>query len=371
MKQLQNYVRAFIICLILAVCGTDAANSQRGVGPINPTPVGPFTGSVTGSITIIFTPPTNPITFVVGTPGGFTPGTFPGITFFPGTPFGPGSTNGRDIDKCLLELSESMVYNEDKTSYEVLLAYNTDKPEEEYYIIDNVNNEVYGPTTVNSVKFGPFTAGNPYSYTVMVANNPKCSVTTERVNFENGRIAHEIADFTVDPVSNGFLVNCDIPYALASKGFAPEYSRNGVDFEPIQPEDCVINDDARLGFSFVHKKEEAGIHYYRLKSISPDGNVTIASKVVSVEKLSNKLSITNVYPVPMSDVLNLTFNSGKESDYTIKIVDITGQTIAIEQYNAEKGLNELALDVSFLTTGNYFVSISDGYSIAVEKIVKN
>jgi hypothetical protein len=109
--------------------------------------------------------------------------------------------------------------------------------------------------------------------------------------------------------------------------------------------------------------------YYRLTSVDFDGKQDV-SKVVSVNRSANALKINSLSPMPFTEEalsINLQSNS---SALTITLTDVSGKVIQTEKRTVVEGTNTLTLPLSNVAKGLYFLTVSDGRSTVVEKIVK-
>jgi hypothetical protein len=83
---------------------------------------------------------------------------------------------------------------------------------------------------------------------------------------------------------------------------------------------------------------------------------------LSINEVENTFGL-NVYPNPANDVINVSLN--KSTNGTISIVDVAGKVVKTSLIN---GLTS-SINASDLTNGVYYVTITDGTSIATEKVV--
>jgi hypothetical protein len=88
--------------------------------------------------------------------------------------------------------------------------------------------------------------------------------------------------------------------------------------------------------------------------------VTVA--VVGLEEVD--LKDISVYPNPASDVLNVTFNSEDNEDYTVAIMDIQGRVLL-----SGSGSSAIAFDVAHLAMGSYIVKIFNDKDVYTENVV--
>ncbi len=97
------------------------------------------------------------------------------------------------------------------------------------------------------------------------------------------------------------------------------------------------------------------------------------SCIVSAEEnsLTTKFS-TSIQPNPAVDNLNYIINSNEVSLIEISITDITGKVVYHHKKEIAKGKNNFSFDISPLSGGIYFISVSDLSGIkSVNKFVKH
>jgi hypothetical protein len=109
--------------------------------------------------------------------------------------------------------------------------------------------------------------------------------------------------------------------------------------------------------------------YYRIRSIGNSGKDQL-SKVVSVKRSNEKLSLSAVYPMPTSDVVTLDVVSHKSGKLTILTTDIVGKVIKSDIFTLVEGNNSLQLGLTQLAKGAYFLSLNNGEVTINQRIVK-
>lgn len=82
----------------------------------------------------------------------------------------------------------------------------------------------------------------------------------------------------------------------------------------------------------------------------------------------NTISL-GLYPVPVSNTLNVKINSNFSDAATINIVDITGRTVLSKAVKFEAGNNTLELNTSLLKSGIYFCHFSNENFSTTQKFV--
>lgn len=96
----------------------------------------------------------------------------------------------------------------------------------------------------------------------------------------------------------------------------------------------------------------------------------IVNDITALEIKENKLSI---YPNPFSKNLTISFNTNEAGEYSIKIINLTGQVLYL---NKQKALKNTTITVNlteneFLTSGFYICTVSKELQvIATKKIIK-
>ncbi len=105
------------------------------------------------------------------------------------------------------------------------------------------------------------------------------------------------------------------------------------------------------------------------KLLSGNGGIDSAAVVTS----SYNNSFTNLYavPNPAKQSAYIVFNTGGESNYTIKITDLSGKLLQVKQGTTVKGENKSVLDVHNYAAGIYIVTIENSKGLKrTMKLVK-
>jgi hypothetical protein len=84
-----------------------------------------------------------------------------------------------------------------------------------------------------------------------------------------------------------------------------------------------------------------------------------------------QLQAFKMYPNPVRDILNLSFETNKSQTITYKIIDPAGKIVMEENNGLSTGHVVERLNISSLATGVYFVAIyGDGKNLKTVKIIK-
>ncbi len=150
---------------------------------------------------------------------------------------------------------------------------------------------------------------------------------------------------------------------------------------------ALANDNGDFAFSnLVYQGYTVNAEKASLQSVSPIISLTAANPTVnnvsinigvhnivtSVKEINyDILSSLTYYPNPVKDNLNLVLNLQKNAMVDVSILNITGQEIMRNSYSLPEGSNNLALNMSDLSSGMYFIRINTNNSNAANfKIIK-
>jgi hypothetical protein len=97
--------------------------------------------------------------------------------------------------------------------------------------------------------------------------------------------------------------------------------------------------------------------FYRLRSVDFDGSEQV-SDIVQVNREKTGFSILQTYPVPVNDLLTVSYYSDEESDLLMQLTDLTGRVILEETQKAAAGKGRASLWLRDLPAGQYFLRIA-------------
>jgi Secretion system C-terminal sorting domain len=159
-----------------------------------------------------------------------------------------------------------------------------------------------------------------------------------------------------------------------NSGFELQRSADGTNFSSlgfVSSKAINGNSVTSLNYDFKDAKPFAGNNYYRLKQLDKDGKATV-SQIVLLKGKATELSISSVYPNPVSNVLNLIVATPATERITIVVSDITGKILSQKQVQLATGDNNVQVDVSKLAAGTYMIRAicENGCNSGAEKFVK-
>ena len=260
----------------------------------------------------------------------------------------------------------------DKSTYNVLLSFlGGDAGDNGYNILSNNTGTSFNNITAPTMNLGPFDAGTGFSYTVSVADHPECTIVLTTATVDCIVTAIELQNFIGDVLREGN----EIMWTTASENntdfYTVEYSMNGVDFKEAGIVRGGGNSSVSQQYVYLHEIQEDGEYYYRLRETELEGHSSIVSDVISLRRLSNGFAITNVYPVPTSDWINIDVATENNDEFTIELMDITGKILETKTHTAIIGNNQISINATSLRAGTYFIAISNGQEKVIDKFVKN
>ncbi len=105
--------------------------------------------------------------------------------------------------------------------------------------------------------------------------------------------------------------------------------------------------------------------YYRLQILEADQNAAPSySGIVSLNRAGALFGIEAAYPNPVSEQLNIRFNTPQEGIAVAQITDMTGRIVSRQQLAAIEGSNNASVQVTQLQAGVYFIAIATEQSIS-------
>ncbi len=265
------------------------------------------------------------------------------------------------------EVIHAALCSPSKEEYDVLLTFDGNG---EYIITNNVNGSVIGPLSLFNLTIGPFDVGTGYSFTVELAGLPECAIEFGQTLIDCQTTNVEMLRFDGEVLAEGNELNWATATEEDAKYFILEHSLNGYDFSEIAEIDAVGNSNTIQSYNYLHNTKASGIHYYRLLEVDVFGNIATRTRVISLERTA-VFGITEIYPIPAVDVLNIEFDAEEAEEFEMTIMDVTGKEMAKTTIQANQGQNLIKLDVQAYPSGYYLIKLSNGRNTLVEKFINN
>ena len=140
-------------------------------------------------------------------------------------------------------------------------------------------------------------------------------------------------------------------------------------FKAIGTVKAAGNSNSLKDYTFIDQ-EPAMNSYYRLKTVDVDGKDAL-SKIISIQRKAQKLTLTKVFPTPASDVVTVQFESPSAETVKLTVTDFLGRVVVQKTMENTEGVNEVPVNIAELPVGAYFVQLVANGQQTKGKFVKN
>jgi hypothetical protein len=145
-------------------------------------------------------------------------------------------------------------------------------------------------------------------------------------------------------------------------------SFDGENFEIIATIDGAGNSTQLLNYSVPDYDIRFGMVYYQLEQVDFDGKNT-KSQIIALNRNNSENGLVNVYPNPTEGILTIDINVSTQEGGFVRIEGINGMLI-YEQQIEGKGVHQITHDMTFLSSGLYFIRYLDEEVNSVKTILK-
>jgi|GEM_PF-5167604 len=153
--------------------------------------------------------------------------------------------------------------------------------------------------------------------------------------------------------------------------FIVERSTDGINYDQIGVVAATGNSTVNQEYQLIDNAPVNGINYYRLVQVAQDGTSEVIG-LIDVAVNCSVIEITNLYPNPAINDVNIVITSGEEGPVTIEMIDMLGRTLYSNNEELTVGENVFSLDISNLAAAPYFIGIKNvqGETVTYIKFVK-
>ena len=95
-----------------------------------------------------------------------------------------------------------------------------------------------------------------------------------------------------------------------------------------------------------------------------------AGKAATEEVSSTKLQVMSASPVPTVNVVSVYFEAPEMDELQVEVFDLAGHRVIARTFAAQKGINELSLELGEFAAGTYIVTLQSGTDVVTQKVVK-
>lgn len=274
-----------------------------------------------------------------------------------------------DSAVCESFIAEASILAQADGTYKVVVTLEFGSTNVNGFMVSSPNG--FNGETSSSFIDGNFANGTGFSYTITSLDIPGCSIDLTANTVDISSVSIELARFEATATEAGNQIDWITATETNNEYFTVEYSTDGVNFAPIAKVNGAGTTGTNTSYSFLHDSYKTAVSYYRLSQTDFDGTTKYVGNIERVERAAEVLTLTNVFPVPASSVINLEFIAANAGQATVNIFDLTGKLVSTSNVNATKGSNATNFDISALATGTYFVNITIGSEQVTAKFVKN
>ena len=175
---------------------------------------------------------------------------------------------------------------------------------------------------------------------------------------EDSPLPIELASFTgyhnADKYTNN--LNWVTATEINSSRFVVEKSLDGASFSYLDEKPAAGNSITALSYNLVDTKPSLGDNYYRLKMIDKDGTFEYSRIInVNVGVGDAGSQILGIYPNPTRGMLNIRFLSGEKENFTMRVMNTTGQLVRENTFEFSAGINFIELNTFDFADGLYIL----------------
>jgi hypothetical protein len=133
-----------------------------------------------------------------------------------------------------------------------------------------------------------------------------------------------------------------------------ERSADGRSFKSIQDQTATA---ARClqSFNYVDATPLAGYNYYRLKTVTLDGEVKYSTTVVLLNK-EKGFELISIVPNPVQNTAILSLTTVKGGKIELSVSDLAGKVISKQSKIVIAGNNPINMNFESLSTGTYIIT---------------
>ncbi|MEZ4827703.1 MAG: T9SS type A sorting domain-containing protein [Bacteroidia bacterium] len=215
--------------------------------------------------------------------------------------------------------------------------------------------------------FGPLTLNNGTTYTIILDGVKGAGCTFDMIltrSIINPVLPVEYVYFQGYSQGNDNVLVWEIKNREITD-FRIERSVNGIDYTGIGE----VKYSASMAYRFTDPVAPVGASYYRLLATDING-VETTSEIVQIYKENPGFVLLETSPMPFGEFLNLRLSIDHEAWVSAEITDITGKLILSENRSFSPGTFSWQMATGHLSSGVYFLRLSQGRESIFRKVMK-
>lgn len=176
-----------------------------------------------------------------------------------------------------------------------------------------------------------------------------------------------LINFNAFKENNLVSVSWSTSSEINSDKFEVLKSLDGLNWVSIGTVKAAGNSNTVSNYTFIDVNPVKGIQYYKLKETDLNGDFSMSPIAVVNFNAPANIGKVSVYPVPVSNVLNL--NVQNPENNTVKIVITNSLGVVVCEMNADN--NQVQIDMTRFSSGIYTVqTLLEGNVVSVNKVLK-
>ena len=179
----------------------------------------------------------------------------------------------------------------------------------------------------------------------------------------------ELLDFQCVGTKNVVNLTWNVATQLNTEGYQIERSTDGGQtFERIGFVKVKVSTGKTTAYAFTDAQPVIGTNYYRLKMLDIDGKFDFSPIRTAILR-GPDLDKFAIYPNPASRSVTVDFATNRKGRVEMELVDVTGKVLLRTQAASEIGTNLFPVNVSKIAEGTYFLKMTDGQTVSVQRLV--
>lgn len=159
-----------------------------------------------------------------------------------------------------------------------------------------------------------------------------------------------------------------------NKGFEVQRSNDGINYTAIGFVNSLApngSSNSTLYYQFTDNTPQGEKQFYRLRQVDMDGNTKLSNVIMVNGDRATSMAITNLYPNPAKDFVNLVIGSSSVDNGMLIISDFAGKVVLKQNISLGTGTNAISFNISNLANGQYMVKlVCDANCTSYTKFVK-
>jgi hypothetical protein len=206
-------------------------------------------------------------------------------------------------------------------------------------------------------------AGTVIGFRVLATDNIGGNATLTISSFSppGGILPVKLTSFIASVQNSKVQLRWKVEEEINTDHYKVQRSVDGVEFTNM----ATVPSQHLPQYAITDNSPNNGNSYYRLQIVDKDGSITYSS--TATVKL-NEYPGLSVYPNPSNGKLTIEITSQKSKKETIRIYDVNGRMVHVQERNLFEGANKIQLNLSTLRNGVYFIGFgSTGSMTTVTK----